>query len=141
MRVFEIMTIDVGSCCLDDDLGCAASIMWEKDCGVVPIVDEERRVVGIVTDRDIAIAAASQNRRPAEIRARELSGRPVEICGMEEEVSDVLQRMVGARVRRLPVCGENGELLGIVSISDVLNKGDKRDAKRAVKALKKISGR
>lgn len=141
MKVFEIMTIDVASCGLDDDLSRAASLMWEKDCGVIPVVDSERCVVGVVTDRDIAIATASQNRKPSEIRAREMLFQPVECCDMDDSLETVLERMARLRIRRLPVVGERCELLGMISIADVLRKGKKREAKMAAKTLMKIAGR
>lgn len=141
MKVFEIMTIEVAACGLDDDLSRAASLMWENDCGVVPIVDSERRVVGVVTDRDIAIATASQNRRPSEIQARDMLFQPVESCDMEDAIETVLERMSRLRIRRLPVVGERCELLGIISIADILKKGKKRDAKLAARTMMKIAGR
>jgi len=141
MKVFEIMTIDVASCGLDDDLSRAASLMWEKDCGVIPVVDSERRVVGVVTDRDIAIATASQNRRPSEIKARDMLFQPIECCDMEDTIETVLDRMAKIRIRRLPVVGERCELLGMISIADVLKNGRKREAKQAVKTLMRIVGR
>ncbi|MBK7706779.1 MAG: CBS domain-containing protein [Acidobacteria bacterium] len=141
MKVYEIMTIDVGFCSLGDDLSKAAAIMWDKDCGIVPVVDAEMRVVGVITDRDIAITAASQNRRPSEILAAEMLFRPVECCAMEDPIGSVLKRMSKLQVRRLPVIGERGELLGIISIADILRKAGKKAAKRAAKALQDISGR
>ncbi len=141
MKVFEIMTIDVASCGLDDDLSRAASLMWENDCGVVPIVDSERRVVGVVTDRDIAIATASQNRRPSELKARDMLFQPVESCDMEDSIETILEKMSRLRIRRLPVVGERCELLGIISIADILKKGKKREAKMAAKTMMKIAGR
>ena len=141
MKVYEIMTIDVGSCSVNDDLSKAASIMWDKDCGIVPVVDAEMRVVGVVTDRDIAITAAMQNRRTSEILAGEISFRPVECCAMEDAIGTVLKRMAKSQVRRLPVIGESGELLGIISIADILGKAGKTTAKRAAKALRNITRR
>jgi CBS domain-containing protein len=63
----------------------------------------------------------------------------IECCSMEDSIADVLARMARVRVRRLPVTGGNGELLGIISIADVLRQGDKKIAKRAAKTLLKIS--
>jgi CBS domain-containing protein len=135
MKVFEIMTIDVGYCRLEDDLSRAAAIMWERDCGVVPIVDPEFRVVGVVTDRDIAIAAASRNLRTSEIAAGEMIFRVVECCSMEDSVGDVIKRMSNLRIRRLPVVGERGELLGIVTLADIVRKAGKKAARKAARVL------
>ena len=141
MRVFQIMAIDVGFCRPCDELSRAAAIMWEKDCGLVPVVDDDFRVVGVVTDRDIAIACASRNARPSEIRTGEMGFREIETCRMEDELSDVLKRMARIGIRRMPVTGDRGELLGLISIADVLRDGDKKLMRQAAKALAKIAGR
>src|SRR5438046_1875104 len=67
MKVEEIMSVDLETCRLEDTLNRPAQIMWEHDCGVVPVVDGEARVVGIITDRDICIAAYTQGRPLSEI--------------------------------------------------------------------------
>lgn len=140
MKVFELMTVDVGFCRTGDDLARAAYIMWHRDCGVVPIVEDDGRVVGVVTDRDIAIAAASQNRRPSEMRCAEMAVRSVACCLLDESIADVLSRMAKLRVRRLPVIGARHELAGIISITDIIRKGGKKDSKRAMKTLARILG-
>ncbi len=140
MKVFELMTVDVGFCRTGDDLARAAYIMWQRDCGVVPIVGDDGRVIGVVTDRDIAIAAASQNRRPSEMRCGEMVARSVACCLLDESIADVLERMAKLRVRRLPVIGARHELAGIISLTDIIRKGGKKDSKRAMKALAKILG-
>lgn len=132
------MTIDVGYCRLEDDLSRAVSIMWDRDCGVVPIVDPEFRVVGVVTDRDIAIAAASRNRRTSEICAGEMIFRVVECCSMEDSIGDVLGRMSHLKIRRLPVVGERGELLGMISLADIIRKAGKKASKKAARVLARL---
>lgn len=72
MKVQDIMTADVETCRLDDTLDRPAAIMWERDCGVVPVVDDESRIVGMLTDRDICMAAYTQGRPLPEIRCRPL---------------------------------------------------------------------
>lgn len=133
MKVFEVMTIDVGFCYADDNLTKAAQIMWEKDCGVVPVVDAEKRIVGVITDRDIAIAAATRNRRPSSIKAGEMYFRELKTCAMEDDVKDALKRMRKYKIRRLCVTNEDGELLGIVSLSDILVKaGEKKSVRKLI---------
>ena len=131
MKVFEVMTTDVGICRPEDNLTKAAEIMWQKDCGVVPVVDEENRVVGLITDRDICIAVASRRQTTEQIKAREMFlGEPF-VCAPEDNLKDVLRRMRKRKVRRLPVTGENKELIGIVSLSDILLKGaDKKSIRK-----------
>jgi CBS domain-containing protein len=130
MKVFEIMTLDVGFCGLEDSLAKAAEIMWQKDCGIVPIVDAENRVVGMITDRDIAIAAATRNLKPSEIKSKEMIFREIAACEMNNNVKKVLKKMRRNRVKRLPVTSEKGELLGIISISDILLKASRKKSLR-----------
>jgi CBS domain-containing protein len=133
MKVFEVMTIDVGFCGLEDNLTKAAQIMWEKDCGIVPVVTEEKHVVGVITDRDICIATATRNRRPASIKAGEMDFRPVKICAAEDDVKDALRRMRKYKIKRLFVADENKELLGVVSLSDILLKaGEKKSVRKLI---------
>jgi len=133
MKVFEVMTIDVGYCHPEENLTRAAEIMWEKDCGVVPVVDEQKRVVGVITDRDIAIAAATRNRRTSSIKAREMNFRALKTCLMDDDVRDVLKRMRKYKIRRLCVTNQSGELLGIISLSDILLKaGEKKSVRKLI---------
>jgi CBS domain-containing protein len=130
MKVFEVMTIDVGFCNLDDNLTKAAQIMWEKDCGVVPVVDPQKHVVGVITDRDICIAAATRNRRTSSIKAGEMNFYPVKTCAMQDDLKDVLRRMRKYKIRRLCVTNQETELLGMISLSDILLKAGKKKSVR-----------
>jgi CBS domain-containing protein len=133
MKVFEVMTIDVGFCHPDDNLTKAVQIMWEKDCGVVPVVDAQKRLIGVVTDRDISIAAASRNRRTSSIKAGDMNFRPVKTCAGEDDVKDVLKRMRKYKIRRLCVTNQDKELLGIISLSDILLKaGEKKSVRKLI---------
>src|SRR5262245_15334249 len=70
MKVKEIMTSDVKTCSLDTDLASAAKIMWEEDCGAVPVTDGGGSVIGMITDRDICIAAATRPQAEGQIQVR-----------------------------------------------------------------------
>ena len=133
MKVFEVMTIDPGVCGPEDNLTRAAQIMWEKDCGIVPVVTAEKRVVGVITDRDITIAAATRNRRTSSIKAREMNFTTVKTCAMEDDLKDVLKRMRKYKIRRPCVTNQAGELLGIVSLADILLKaGEKKGIRKQI---------
>ena len=133
MKVLKVMTVDVGFCHPDDNLTKAARIMWEKDCGIVPVIDAEKRLLGVVTDRDICIAAATRNRRPSSIKAGELDFRPVRACAPEDDVKDALRRMRKYKIRRLCVTKPDKELLGMISLSDILLKaGDKKSVRKLI---------
>jgi CBS domain-containing protein len=120
MRVQDIMTTGVETCGPESDLGAAATIMWERDCGSVPVVDEERRVIGMITDRDICMAVATRNKRASEIKVGEVISGRVYACAPEDRISDVLETMQSAQLRRLPVVDTEGMLHGILSINDLI---------------------
>ncbi len=133
MKVFEVMTIEVGFCRLEDNLTDAAQIMWQKDCGIVPVVDAENYVVGVITDRDICIAAATRNQQTSQIKAREMNFRMPLVCAMEDDVKDVLRKMRKYKVKRLCVTNQDKELLGIISLTDILLKaGEKKSIRKLI---------
>ncbi|MEP6902640.1 MAG: CBS domain-containing protein [Actinomycetota bacterium] len=133
MKVFEVMTIEVEFCRLEDNLMNAAQIMWQKDCGVVPVVDAGQHVVGVITDRDICIAAATCNQKTSQIKTGEMNFRPPIVCAMEDDVKDVLRRMRKYKVKRLCVTNKDKELLGIISLTDILLKaGEKKSVQKLI---------
>ena len=133
MKVFEVMTIDIGFCHPEDNLTKAAQIMWEKDCGIVPVVTAEKHIVGVITDRDICIATATRNRRTSGIKAGEMNFRPVKICAAEDDVKDALRRMRKYKIKRLFVANQDKELVGVISLSDILLKaGEKKSVRKLI---------
>jgi CBS domain-containing protein len=120
MKVREIMTTEVGSCGMEANLAAAAKVMWEKDCGSVPVVDGEGRVVGIVTDRDICMALTTRNARASDITVGTLAGGAVKSCAPEDDVREALKMMQEEQLRRLPVVDDEGKLVGILSLNDVI---------------------
>lgn len=135
------MTKDVLFCASGDSLDRAAAIMWEKDCGVVPVVDAEKRVVGIITDRDICIAASTQNRKPSELKVAEVACQKVISCVPTDNIRDIFKLMKKNKVKRLPVTSQNGELVGIISLTDILFAAEKNKKlqKRILSTLIEIS--
>ncbi|HTM02267.1 MAG TPA: CBS domain-containing protein [Vicinamibacterales bacterium] len=126
MTVKELVTRDVKSCSPDTDLATAATMMWDGDCGVVPVVNEERRVVGMLTDRDICIAAATRGAKPSDVRVRDVMSQDLASCRLTDNVDDAMTRMKTARVRRLPVLDDHGHLAGILSLNDVAMRAECR---------------
>jgi CBS domain-containing protein len=124
MKAEEIMTKDVQSCRPGASLAQAAALMWDFDCGAMPVVDDSNRVMGMITDRDIAIASATKGRRATEITVGEVMSGNVYACAMDEDVKSALKTMRRERVRRLPVIGADGKLAGILSINDVVLRAD-----------------
>ena len=136
MLVEDLMTSDVEACRPDSNLAEAAGVMWRKDCGAVPVVDEEGGVVGMITDRDICMALATRRQYASEVRVGEVMSRGVYTCTPEDDVKEALETMRGRRVRRLPVVNSQGNLAGIISLGDIALKTEKKG-----KSKKRVSRR
>lgn len=126
MIVKQLAAFDVKSCSPDTDLATAAKIMWDGDCGAVPVINEERKVVGMVTDRDICIASATRAAKPSDIAVRDVMSTNVEACRAADDVRAALKMMKERRVRRLPVLDGDGRLAGIISMNDLVMRADCR---------------
>ncbi len=118
MKVKEICTWEPRVCSQNGTLADVARTMWEGDCGTVPIVDASGKVVGMVSQRDVTMAAVMKDRAPRYVEVREVMTGPVFGCGPEDDVGDALKVMAEKRVRHLPVLDDEGRLKGILSISD-----------------------
>jgi len=119
MTVKSLMTSTVKACRADDDLQRAAQIMWDNDCGIVPVVDAEDHVVGMVTDRDICMAAYTRGQPLWAMSVSSAMAAQVHAVREADSVHTAEAVMQGARVRRLPVVDDDGRLTGIVSLSDL----------------------
>jgi CBS domain-containing protein len=119
MRVNELMIIDVKRCDPADSLNRAAQLMWEVDCGSIPVVDDGSRLVGMLTDRDICMAAYTQGLPLSRMGVRSAMADTVHACGPKDSLETALSIMGAQRVRRLPVVDERGALVGIVSLNDI----------------------
>jgi CBS domain-containing protein len=115
------MTADPGFCFAVDSLTKAASIMWQRDCGAVPVLDAGSKVIGVVTDRDICIAVASRAGRASEITAGELCGGNVLTCAPNDELKKALKLLRKNQLRRLPVVDGDERLVGIITLADIVN--------------------
>jgi CBS-domain-containing membrane protein len=119
MEVGRMMVHDVKTCRAHDSLNVAAQIMWEHACGCVPVVDEQRRPVGFLTDRDICMAAYTQGAPLQTLSAATAMALNVISCRADDEVADAARIMREAGVRRLPVVDKDGRLVGLLSIDDL----------------------
>jgi CBS domain-containing protein len=120
MRVEEIMTKDVCSCSPGMNAATAAELMWSRNCGSLPIVEDGGRVVGIVTDRDLFLALGTNNRRPAELALGEIMSRDLVLCNPGHDVRNALKSMAQRQLRRLPVVDEAGNLKGMLALGDIV---------------------
>ena len=128
MKVKDLMTTDVKHCGVETNLAAAAKIMWEGDCGAVPVTDERDRVVGVITDRDICIAAATRPRTEGEIPVKDVISKDLHTCSPGDDVRAALETMKTRKVRRLPVVEQGGRLAGIVTIHDIAVQSRTRSA-------------
>ena len=124
MQVAEIMTKDVCSCSPGMNAAAAAELMWNRNFGGLPIVDDGGRVLGIVTDRDLFLALGTSNRRPAELPLGEIMNKDVAHCRPGSDVRDALKTMAQRQLRRLLVVDEAGNLRGMLSLADVALRAD-----------------
>jgi CBS domain-containing protein len=119
MKVKDVMSAEIRTCSPNDDLGRAAQIMWEGDCGIVPVVEPDDYLVGVVTDRDACMAAFTQGRSLAAVRTGDVMSRQLRTLRPEEDAVAAGAAMGKLRVRRLPVVDGLGRLVGLVSLADL----------------------
>ena len=130
MKVQDIMTSDVQCCGPDTNLAAAAKMMWDSDCGALPVLNVEGRVMAMITDRDICMAAATKNKPASDITVWETVSGKAHTCRLSDDVHAALDIMKREKVRRLPVVDEDGVLQGIVAMNDfVLLAADAKGAK------------
>src|SRR5512145_915190 len=113
------MTGEPCTCSPETDLAAAGALMLEGDCGILPVV-ADGRLVGVVTDRDLYIALATRNKRASDVTVGEVVQAPVYTCGPDDDVQAALETMKQHCVRRLPVEGFGGTVMGIVSMNDIV---------------------
>lgn len=119
MKVNDICTPTVRSCTPDTKLSDAGWSMWEGDCGILPVVDDTGKVVGVITDRDICMSVSTKYRPAAEITVCEACSGKVLTCRGHDDVRDALQIMRQNGIRRIPVVDARGKLEGILSLNDI----------------------
>jgi CBS domain-containing protein len=122
MKVGDVMTKTPASCRPETNLGSAVEVLWNRNCGILPVVDGDERVVSVITERDICIALGTRNRLPGELTVGEVATQRAICCGADEDFRSALGKMAGARVRRLPVVNTNGGLVGLLSMDDVVRR-------------------
>lgn len=119
MRVDELMCREVRACDAQDSLEAAARILWDNDVGVAPVL-RDGRVVGALTDRDICMAAYTQGRPLREIPVTTAMSKELYVLHPEDQLVDALRSMRERKVRRLPVVDDEGRLLGMLSMNDLV---------------------
>jgi CBS domain-containing protein len=123
MKIAEIMSAPVVTCTPETSLAQAARLMQSADCGILPVIDSDRRVVGIITDRDICLAIGASNRSPRAIAAHEVMTKHPVVVREDDPPALALAAMTHGRVRRLPVLDTNGHVSGLLSLDDIVIRG------------------
>jgi CBS domain-containing protein len=126
MTIEPIMSRHVHYCRPDHTLDYAASRMWDHDCGCLPVCvdDGEVHVIGMLTDRDICMAALFQGKPLYELKVADAMSRDIRVSKVDDRLEDVELLMRETRVRRVPVTDEAGALVGIVSLADLARAAD-----------------
>lgn len=138
MKVKDVMKTDVAFCSAEDSLMKAAEIMLRRDCGIVPIVDADKKLIGMLTDRDLTLAVVARNRKASDVKTKEIIKGKAIFCAPGDNFEDALRKMRKHQIKRLAAIGENGELAGILSITDILLAVRKdKDLKKKIQATMK----
>ena len=138
MKVSEAMTREVVLCSPDKSIREAARMMLECDAGAIPVGDGDR-LVGMITDRDIAVRAVARDLAPST-PIREVMSKEVLYCFEDEDIQHVAANMGDQQVRRLPVLDRNKRLVGIVSLGDLARQAQPRTTGEAVAAISRPGG-
>ena len=139
MRVKDIMTTAVDTLPSTSTIAEAARLMADDDVGVLPVLSDDR-LVGIVTDRDIAVRGVAAHISPDDSIRRVMSEN-VTTCSPDDEIEDVLGIMAQEQIRRMPVCDNRERVIGIVALADAAQKdSDKREVAEALAEICEPSG-
>ena len=138
MKVSEVMTRDVQTIRPDQSAREAASFMLSADAGSIPVTEGDR-LIGMITDRDIAVRGVAKGNGP-DTPVRELMTNDIVCVRLDDDVEDVASRMSEAQVRRLPVIDEQERLCGIVSLGDLSRESDEDTAAEALQGVSQPGG-
>ena len=119
MKISDLMTADPVTCLPTTNLAQAAALMLQGDCGILPVV-ENGKLRGVVTDRDLFIALGTRDKQPSAVTIADVMHGPLFTCSPDDDVEAVLEVMKAHAIRRVPVEGFGGTVLGIVSMNDIV---------------------
>jgi CBS-domain-containing membrane protein len=132
MQVDAVMTRGVLTCGPQDPLNAAAWIMWDRDCGCVPVIEQEpggARVVGMLTDRDVCMAAYTQGRSLADIPVWSAMASAVRSCRATDSTDVALEMLEQHRLHRLPVLDQDDHLVGMLSLADLAREAQREQTR------------
>jgi CBS domain-containing protein len=135
MNVEQLMTRNVQTCHAGDPLNAAAQIMWERNCGCVPVVEQEdgaARLVGMITDRDICMAAYTQGQPLSSMPVAIAMAKEVCVCQGTDSIDTALKILQGHQLHRLPVLDQDNHLIGLLSLADVAREAMREHGREVV---------
>jgi CBS domain-containing protein len=135
MHVEQIMNQPPVSCRVHDTLNTAAQLMWEHDSGAIPVLGNDGRIIGIVTDRDICMAAYTTGRPLHAIPVHDAMAKEVFTCKPDDSVEDAEHLMGEKQIRRLPVLNDAGQLVGMLSLGDIAREFGASRRKSVIREL------
>ncbi|MGE0862299.1 MAG: CBS domain-containing protein [Vicinamibacterales bacterium] len=115
----DLMTADPQCCTAETPLNEVANLMVENDCGEIPVVDADRKLIGVVTDRDIVCRVVAKGKNPSAMTAQDAMSQPVISVTEDSSLEDVLSLMEEHQIRRVPVVDASGCCCGIIAQADV----------------------
>jgi len=126
MKVKDAMKETPQYCQLENNLGSATELMWKANCGFLPVLSTGGKLMGVITDRDICIALGTRNCLAGELRVGEVMSGELHSCAPDDDIHMALQTMREAKIRRLPVMAQDGTLVGVLSMDDILFRAEPR---------------
>ena len=124
MKVKEVMTQSAVCCGPETNVGRAVELMWNRNVGMLPVVDNDGKLIGVLTDRDICIAMGTRDRLPGDLTVGEIAVRKVFTCKPNDEIHEALYEMANHQVRRLPVVNDHGVPQGVLSLDDLISHSE-----------------
>ena len=142
MNVKEVMTPDPACCLSSTKLTEVARMMIDNDCGEIPVVEskENRKPIGVITDRDIVVRTIGCNVDPMQKTAGDCMTTPVVTVTPEMSLVECCDVMEQNQVRRVPVVGEDGKLCGIVALADVAQSAGRRTTAEVLQEVSEVRG-
>lgn len=140
MRVRDIMTQPATTCAPETSIAAASYLMEDHNCGILPIVNIRRRLIGVVTDRDLLLAAAGTLRYASVVTVHEAMTAPVMTCFPDDDLKAAVNTMRTRAVRRLPVIDRDRHVIGVLSIDDVVRWGVQPDGLTAAEVIEAFEG-
>jgi len=124
MKTKEVMTGTPYYCQPETNLGSATELMWNANCGFLPVEAADGKVIGVITDRDICVALGTSGRSSGDVTAAEVMSGKLYSCAPDDDIHVALQTLREAKVRRLPVIAADGSLVGVISIDDIVFRAE-----------------